>query len=351
MRSSKRLVWFEPLFFLFLFFSSQGFAAQGSQTADLAIQVTSLQQTMPKPGEFVDFVVKVSNQGPEGTFLSSRVEAHLPPEYTEITWNCTVNPPLSVGAPCSACPAPHYGTGNINEDVGLTTGTSLIFNVHARVPKDASNPLIYSASVTAPSWVVDPNAANNQDSVSLMKGSDLSISLQATPNPGTGHQPVSVIGNICNSGPYAAEGVSFQFSLPQGGTIQSAEGKGFNCNGVGAQLLCERVPLVEKDGCIQIQFTVIPPPALELIPVQASVSSSKTQELSPANNTAKLQFGVVNPDKLALTGGGLSCSTLEPSQPLGIGGFPLLFGLMGCLFVGHLFMLWFWRRRKTTELA
>lgn len=291
-----------------------------SVSSDLAIQVSSLDPTIPAPGALVTFTVKVSNLASFGGTVRGHVVATLPPEYTEIYWSCA-GAPIPTNATCPAgchlpsCPVPNSGTGNLDTYVELAPGTSVIFTVKARVPENTPNPLVFTCSVTPTDPATDPNPGNNQDSVVLWKSTDVSLALQSSTPTSTGHEPVVITASVCNGGPWSSDAVNVLLTFVKGITFYNTSGDGWTCTVTEQQATCQR-PTVARSSCSLIQTTVVPGLGMDQVSVQGVLSfPGRIQDISSMNNRAQVQFNVID-NKASLNGGGF-CSLGNPGSSTG----------------------------------
>jgi uncharacterized repeat protein (TIGR01451 family) len=122
--------------------------------ADLGV-TKSDGETRVEPGQVLLYSVTVFNAGPSLAPSSPVVDA-FPAALTDVTWACSG----AGGATCSSA----SGAGDIDETVTLPPGGSATFAAQATVAPAASGLFTNTATVAAPSGVVDPLATNNASS-------------------------------------------------------------------------------------------------------------------------------------------------------------------------------------------
>jgi uncharacterized repeat protein (TIGR01451 family) len=130
-------------------------------TADLSI--TKLDSPDPVlPGAALNYTIAVSNAGP-GAVAGAVVGDTFPASLTGVTWSCTVTSGTgSCGSPASG------NSGNISRSINLNSGAVATFTATGTVSNSASGSISNTATVTAPSGVVDPNGTNNSATSSTL---------------------------------------------------------------------------------------------------------------------------------------------------------------------------------------
>ena len=122
--------------------------------ADLSIVKTS-SLSLGASG-LIQYTLQVANAGPVGA-IGAVVADTFPASLSSITWTCT---PSGAGA---ACPA--TGSGNINAQVDLASGTSVVFAITAQLPASPPGSIANTATVAVPAGLTDPVPGNNSSSV------------------------------------------------------------------------------------------------------------------------------------------------------------------------------------------
>ncbi|HYD85458.1 MAG TPA: FG-GAP-like repeat-containing protein, partial [Opitutus sp.] len=119
--------------------------------ADLQVAISN-GRTSVAAGDDVSYTITVSNVGPIAV-QGAHVTTLLPGALRNVAWSCTA----SAGAVC-----PPAGSGAIDELLSLPVGGSATFVLAAFIDERvASGTLAVSASVAAPSDVIDPVAEND----------------------------------------------------------------------------------------------------------------------------------------------------------------------------------------------
>jgi uncharacterized repeat protein (TIGR01451 family) len=132
------------------------FTANGAESSDLAVQVSSAQSRM-EVGQAVTFTLLVTNAGPSNAGAVSLMDV-LPDVFASATWTCTG----SGGALCGVT-ANANGTGDIDLDARIPSGGSLSIQLVATLASNAPiGPADNVATVASVSGT-DPVAANNTD--------------------------------------------------------------------------------------------------------------------------------------------------------------------------------------------
>ena len=173
------------------------------------------QRTSPAPivaGNSVTYSVVVGNKGPDAVAGATFVDAK-PANAGSMAWQCAG----------TACPAAS-GSDSINMALTLAKDETVTYTVTVDVPAGAVGKLDNTATIKAPSTVVDPTPANNSQTVSDAIANVASLSISKATNtttytPGGTGQYTIVVGN---SGPSNATGVSVADTLPAGVSLSGA---------------------------------------------------------------------------------------------------------------------------------
>lgn len=152
----------------------------------------------------IQYTLQVANAGPLGA-IGAVVADTLPASLSNATWTCT---PSGAGA---ACPA--TGSGNINAQVDLANGTSVVFAITAQLPASPPGPIVNTATVTPPAGLPDPNPNNNTSTVTDR------LDLFAD-----GFEPAIPGGVAMFELPQGTLGVAQRSSLPTAGAVRAARG-------------------------------------------------------------------------------------------------------------------------------
>lgn len=183
-----------------------------SLRSDLSVVKTASATTYSAPGS-VSYTVVVANAGPSDVIAATLADT-APAGVSFGTRSCTA----SGGATCPAA-----GSGNLSLDLDIPAGGSLSFTVPASIAAGTqADPLVNTASVTAPAGTTDPTSGNNSDSANLdLVKADLAVvfvpaSPVGTPTasytPGTTGNTLDI--RVTNNGDFASTGSQLSVSLP-----------------------------------------------------------------------------------------------------------------------------------------
>ena len=175
---------------------------------DLAITKTD-GVTSVVPGTSTTYTITVTNSGPSSA-VGAQITDLLPAEITAATWGC-------VAAGGATCGTPG-GSGDVTVLATVPVGGSLTITVAASLDPAATGFVVNTATVVAPSGVVDTNPANGAatDSDALTSVADLSITKTdglASALPG---DPVTYTVVVTNNGPSAVVGAPVTDLMPAG---------------------------------------------------------------------------------------------------------------------------------------
>ncbi|MBT8208206.1 MAG: DUF11 domain-containing protein, partial [Acidimicrobiia bacterium] len=119
-------------------------------SADLSITVDDGADSYV-PGASSTYTLTVSNNGPSDVF-GATVSSGFSSMLTDATWTATGSETAGFAA---------EGSGDVNDEVILPAGTSIIYIATADVSADATGDLVVLASVAEPGDVTDPDTSNN----------------------------------------------------------------------------------------------------------------------------------------------------------------------------------------------
>jgi uncharacterized repeat protein (TIGR01451 family) len=175
--------------------------------ADLSISKSSTPDPYV-PGAPFTYTIVVSNAGPSNA-VNARVQDVLPAPLSGFAWTCVAS---GTGASCGTS----AGAGDIDALVSLPVGTFAIFTVSGTVPSGATGELVNTATVAAPSGVVDPVPGNNSATETNPTGaqSDLTISKSSSPDPYVPGSAFTYTVVVSNAGPSNAVNARVQDALP-----------------------------------------------------------------------------------------------------------------------------------------
>lgn len=136
-------------------------------SADLVLTKTDGSGTYT-PGGSITYTITVTNNGPSDV-IGASVSDSVPADIASPSWTCSA----PSGASCTAS-----GTGNINDTaVNLPAGRSVTYTLSGTVSPSATGALSNTATVSAPSGLIDPDLGNNSqtDTDSLSPSADLRV--------------------------------------------------------------------------------------------------------------------------------------------------------------------------------
>ena len=160
------------------------------------------------PGAAVTYHILVTNHGPAAV-TGARVRDVFPLAFTTIAWTCQQD--NSVCTP--------NGTGDLDTLVNLQPGAQAEFVATANVSTEAVGMVVNTASVTAPSGVLDPDASNNQatdENTVLIPEVDVTVTLDNGATALESGQSVTYTMTLNNNGPSHAAAVTARLLLPEG---------------------------------------------------------------------------------------------------------------------------------------
>ncbi|HJZ57754.1 MAG TPA: FG-GAP-like repeat-containing protein, partial [Gemmataceae bacterium] len=180
-------------------------------TSTLTVTITDA-QTSAVPGTPVVYTVVVSNAGPSA---ASGVTLGLP--LSPALLNPTFTSTASGGASGNTA----SGTGSLNEVLNLPVGGSITYTITAQINPLALGSLTNTATLTAPPFSPDLAGAVHTatDTDTLTPIADVSVTtarLGKAPAPG-GRLTYTI--TVTNTGPSAAQSVSFTNTMPAAGVF------------------------------------------------------------------------------------------------------------------------------------
>ena len=125
-------------------------AGEAGDIADLSITKND-GLTTADPGDSVTYTIAVTNGGPDAV-IGATVADTFTTDVTGATWSCIT----AGGASCGA-----GGSGNFSDSVDLPVSSTVTYTINANFTAEASGVVSNTATVTVPSGVTDPVAANN----------------------------------------------------------------------------------------------------------------------------------------------------------------------------------------------
>ncbi len=118
---------------------------------DLSI-TKSDNRTSVVPGETLTYTVVVSNNGPSDVTRATVTDT-LPAALTDVSYTSSVTG-IAAGNTAS-------GTGDINDMVNMSPGSSITYTITGTVSPNATGTLTNTATVTPPDGFTDPDLSNN----------------------------------------------------------------------------------------------------------------------------------------------------------------------------------------------
>ena len=252
-----------------------------TSSADLAITKTDGVTTAVVGGRLT-YTITASNAGPSDAMGATVVDT-LPAALSGATWSC-------VGVGGATCTA--SGSGNLNDTVNLSAGSSVTYTLTANVTAAAAGTLSNTATVSPPAGVTDPNRTNNSatDTNTVVPGGDLALTLTGTTGPVLPGAAVSYTLIASNPGPSAVTGVALTSSLPsqlQGISWTCAPTGGATCTPSGNGAVSDTVNLPAGSAATYTLTGTVTPAA---VAGNATISASLAPpagfvDPNPVNNT------------------------------------------------------------------
>lgn len=159
------------------------------------------------PGELVRYRIEVSNAGP-GAVNAARVVDNFPPQFIAASWTCGEQ---LGGALCAAS-----GNGNLDQQVNLPAGASLVFEATGVLGDAVSGTLVNTATVTG-IGVTDPDITDNSatdGNTVLSPALDLVASIPSSGGSGVPGGDLEYHARIDNLGPTYATGARITDVVP-----------------------------------------------------------------------------------------------------------------------------------------
>lgn len=247
---------------------------------DLGISKTNSVSSVTA-GTPVTYTIVMTNAGPTAV-SGATVTDTLPAALTNAAWAC-------VAAIGNSCPA--SGSGNISASVNLAVGGRITFTVSALVASSATGNLSNTASVATPVGIVDSNSSNNSatDTDSVTVSSDLKLSVMPTPNPVTPGGTVTYNIVVTNTGPSDSTGVTLSYLVPNGMTLNTASGSGWDCQQSGNQVACTRTT-IPAGATAPLTFTLTAPASSG--DISNTISVSAASDSNTADNSVTFTLTV-----------------------------------------------------------
>ncbi len=249
-------------------------------SADLSVTKTD-GATSEIPGTPVTYTIVATNNGPSDV-TGATITDTIPSALTNATWTCVA----STGATCTAS-----GTGNITDTVDLPTGGSATYTLNADVRPTATGNLTNTASITAPTSVVDLSPTNNTatDTDTLNVTADLTVTKTdgtTSEIPGT---PVTYTIVATNNGPSNVTGATIADTIPSAltnATWTCVATNGATCTASGTGNLNNAVTLPVGATVTYTVNATVRPDATGNLTNTAGITAPTGVDPNLANNTA-----------------------------------------------------------------
>ena len=281
--------------------------------ADLAI--TKLNETTTVvPGETVSYEITVQNLGPQDV-VGAAVQDTFPADLTDVTYTSTTTGTVSGNTA--------NGSGDINDTIDITVGSSVTYTVTANIDPDARGTLVNTATVQAPVGTADPDPTNNADTETDTLSPEVDLQISKTNDldqigPG---QPVTYTITVSNAGPSSVQGATVADTFPAellnvsytsaavGGPVS-----GNTPNGTGA--INDTVNMAPGSSIVYTVTSTLADTLLDSLSNTATVTvPSGTVELNPNNNTSTHTDPIVREVDLAISKTD-NITTVVPGQTL-----------------------------------
>jgi uncharacterized repeat protein (TIGR01451 family) len=255
----------------------------GSRCVD--VQVTKSVSLNPVvPGATVTYTVTATNAGPFPAVGTATVGVTdtLPAGLTGATWTCAA----STGSSCAAA----SGSGSIATTANLTRGGSATYTVTGTLAPSFTGTLSNTATVTAPTGIVDVAPANNTATATAPAApiADLSITKTDAATAVTPGTSVTYTVVVSNAGPSRAVGAAVADPLPAGATGGTWSCTGGACgSATGAMPMGATVTLDPGQTATYAVTVDVAPGATGTLTNTATVTApASTTDPDPANNLA-----------------------------------------------------------------
>lgn len=252
-------------------------------SASASVQVSVAQMQPVAAGANFDYVINVSNEGPDDA-ASLTLNFPLP---AGVTFQSDSAP---AGWLCTA-PAPGSG-GTVNcTTPTLPPGTATV-TITASTPPTASG--TFSTTATITSATPDPNANDNSFDVDVLvaPSTDFSVAVTGNPNPVTAGTNLTWTVVATNNGPSTAIAASVSIPLPAPTTFVSiAAPSGWTCStpvaGTNGTISCSLSTTM--NSATQATFTIVsnvPSSVADGTTLSVTASVSAAADAIPANDSA-----------------------------------------------------------------
>ncbi len=252
-------------------------------SADISAAKSIVSSGKAVPGNTITYEVAATNHGPS-TAHEVKLVDHLP---TGLTYKSSTPTGCSVAAGVVTCDA---GT--------IEPGHTAAFQIKVELAPGLTG--VISNTVRAESTTPDPEPANNEATAKVTASPQAELELEKeslTPEVHDGeHARFSL--TATNSGPSEATEVKITDVLPAGLSYVSATGAGASCKAKGQEVTCTFAAPLAVDAHVSVELvTQTSGPGTR---VNTATVTSATEDLEPANNTAKAEVKVLPSADLAL---------------------------------------------------
>jgi uncharacterized repeat protein (TIGR01451 family) len=254
-----------------------------AQSASASVQVSVAQMQPVAAGADFDYVINVSNEGPDDA-LSVMLNFPLPSgvvfqsDSAPAGWSCTA-------------PAPGSG-GTVNCTAAtLPPGTATV-TITASTPPTASG--TFSTTATITSATPDPNTNDNSFDIDVLvqPSTDFSVTVAGAPNPVNAGTNLTWTVVVTNNGPSTASAASVSLPLPAPTTFVSiAPAAGWSCTtptaGTNGTIDCSLTATM--NSATQATFTIVsnvPSSVASGTTLDATATVSAAADTIPANDSA-----------------------------------------------------------------
>ena len=200
-------------------------------SCDLKVTVTDSKTTIAA-GQSDTYTIVVSNGGPSSASGAS-VQDMFPAVFTTVTFTAT-----QTGGAFGFTAS---GSGNIDDSVTLPAGSNITYKATGKISPTASGTLANTATVTAPSGVIDSSATNNSatDSDSITYKADLRVTVTDGKSAAVAGAKDTYTITVSNLGPSNISGAGIDDTFPSTFTgvtytvTQTGAASGFKASGNG----------------------------------------------------------------------------------------------------------------------
>jgi uncharacterized repeat protein (TIGR01451 family) len=267
-------------------------------SASASVQVSVAQMQPVAAGADFDYVINVSNEGPDDA-ASLSLNFPLP---SGVTFQSDSAP---AGWSCTA-PAPGSG-GTVNcTAAALPPGTAMV-TITASTPPTASGTFSTTASIT--SATPDPNANDNTFDIDVLvaPSTDFSVTIAGSPDPVNAGTDLTWTVVVTNNGPSTASDASLTLPLPVPTTFVSiAAPAGWSCStptvGTNGTITCSLTATMNPAA--QATFTIVsnvPSTVANGTTLSATASVSAAADAIPANDSATASVTTAAVADIAIT--------------------------------------------------